>query len=221
MYKQIDPSDMENIKYWGLYGLRYPCLEEKYPVLYKPCDMDQLTAYMNALLVEVKEGTDIDSSFIKEFKQKVLPLVFHPIEFKNLYGAALEADLAYEKRHASPTCFCDSMCTINRDTLWGALEIRLEEKITSMRHERAFELEQAVLLGTINKEDVWFEYAFYRSNNIYYFRRVALQMRRMKDRKLDVPKDMNAWTSNGQYNTHRYEHDDHALLRTFPWGIGL
>lgn len=54
------------------------------------------------------------------------------------------------------------MCTIEQDQLWGSMFSRLEDKITLMRHERGRELEETVSLGTIKKEDVWFEYAFYR-----------------------------------------------------------
>lgn len=220
---EIDIKPWEK-KSWGCYGFRCPHLEERYPVVYKPSDVEQLNNYIDILLTDTKEGMDWESAFMKEWKHKVLPLVFHPIEFANLHEEALRADKDYERRHTPPyTCFGDSMCTIDQDTLWGALYSRLEEKITSMRHERAIALEESVRLGTIQKEEVWFEYAFYTSNDVDYFKREALEMRRMKDRKRgDQHIDKNAWTSHGQYNTYQYEKEDHTLLqRAFPWGMGI
>jgi hypothetical protein len=219
-----DTEYKEEIKDWGYYGIRSLSMEEKYPVPYS--DMITLNEYIDALLVDAKDGTDIVSTVVTELKNKVLPLVFHPVEFKRLHDAALKADLAYKIRHTPPnTCFSDSSCTIDCDYYWGALYSRLKDKITSMRYERALQLENKVDNGIINKEDVWFEYAFYKTDDIHYFKRVALQMRRMKDRQrgsVEHHTDINAWTLEGEYNTYWYETDNRELIQsTFPWGIGL
>lgn len=95
----------EDLSYWGVYGGRSPLLEEKFPVTYQLSYINQLNSYIDALLLDTKDGTDRESDFIKDFTHKVLPLVYHPIEFKNIHEAALQADMEYEKRHTPPYTF--------------------------------------------------------------------------------------------------------------------
>lgn len=47
------------MSYWGgVYGGRSPLLEEKFPVTYQLSEINQLNSYIDALLLDTKDGTD-------------------------------------------------------------------------------------------------------------------------------------------------------------------
>ena len=178
------------VEFWGI--------REIYPVEYTPDIISKLDAYIDALLVYIKNGSPNPSEMYKQ----LVPLVFHPIEYEKRLAYAMEAQKIYDDIHRSPSHrFCDSICCYDKDEAWYRIDVRLDQKIKSMRQERALLLESQLEKGLFEKRDKWLEYAFYRAEYTWHFRDVIVYL----SEKNPTPNVL----------------FDYSIKHDFPWGIFL